>query len=86
MVPRFRQSVCSKLVYEGKSKSCDQKHGRLMNTRPALYGVEQLDTIHFRPCDLIFLLIPIYYGVVCSDSMLGDRARPDSPQQPNDTL
>ncbi len=26
-------------------------------TRPALYGVEQLNTVHFRPCDRIFLLI-----------------------------
>ncbi len=28
------------------------------------HGVEQLDTVHFGPCDLIFLLIPVYYDVV----------------------
>ncbi len=28
------------------------------STNPASYGVGQLDTINFRPCDLMFLLIP----------------------------
>ncbi len=35
-----------------------------------LYGAAQLNTVHFGQCDLIFLLIPILYGVVCSDSVV----------------
>ncbi len=38
-------------------------------TRLALYSVELSDTVHFRPCDLIFLLTAMCYGVACSDTV-----------------
>ena len=35
-----------------------------------MYGVVKYNTIHFIPCDLIFLLWPLLYGLVCSDGVI----------------
>ncbi len=40
-----------------------------MAARPKVYGVALHDTVHFQPCDHFFLLYPLLYGVVTSDSV-----------------
>ena len=42
------------------------KNRIFLESRLSLYGVACCDTVHCRPSDLIFLLIPIYYSVTCS--------------------
>ncbi len=34
-----------------------------------MYGVVQHNSVHFIPCDLIFLLCPLMYGLVCLDGV-----------------
>ena len=42
----------------------------LLIIRLEMYGVVQNNTVHFRPCDLKFLLCPLLYDVVTLDSVL----------------
>ncbi len=37
--------------------------------RPKLYCVALCDTVHFQPCDQVFLLYPLLAGVATSDSV-----------------